>query len=138
MKSLLQVSMLLAMGGLVAAFQAPQLPPPFQTESVNNGPVVIAQPEGVQLKLPPGFKIRVAAEGFEVPRFMLRGPGGEILLSDSARDGAGAVYALVGPDRGGRFDQKTKLVEGLNRPYGLALWKDYLYVGEPERSPSAV
>ena len=74
----------------------------------------------------------MAAEGFEIPRFMVQGPGGEILLSDSARDGAGAVYALAGPDRDGRFDQKTKLIEGLNRPYGLALWKDYLYVGEPE------
>src|SRR6266571_3513532 len=104
MKSLLQVSMLLAVGGVLAAVQAPQLPPPFHTESVNNGPVVIARPEGVQLKLPQGFKI----------------------------EGAGAVYVLNGPDREGRFDQKTKIIEKLNRPYGLALWKDYLYVGEPE------
>src|SRR6266508_526229 len=133
MKSLLQVSMLLAVGGVLAAVQAPQLPPPFHTESVNNGPVVIARPEGVQLKLPQGFKIEVAAEGFEVPRFMLRGPSGEILLSDSAREGAGAVYVLNGPDREGRFDQKTKIVEKLNRPYGLALWKDYLYVAEARK-----
>src|SRR2546425_8982205 len=132
MKSLPQVSMLLAVGGVLAAVQAPQLPPPFQTESVNNGPVVVARPEGVPLKLPQGFKIEVAAEGFEVPRFMLRGPSGEILLSDSAREGAGAVYVLDGPDRQGRIAQKTKIIEKLNRPYGLALWKDYLYVGEPE------
>ena len=132
MKKLLQFSMLLALGGAGAAAQAPQLPPPFHSESVNNGPVVIARPEGVQLKLPPGFKIQAVAEGFEIPRFMVQGPGGEILLSDSARDGAGAVYALSGPDRDGRFGEKTKLIEGLHRPYGLALWKDYLYVGEPE------
>ena len=74
MKSLLRVSMLLAMGGGLAAFQAPQLPPPFHSESVNNGPTVIARPEGVQLKLHPGFKIEAAAEGFDVPRFMLRAP----------------------------------------------------------------
>ena len=60
MKSLLRVSMLLAMGGGLAAFQAPQLPPPFHSESVNNGPTVIARPEGVQLKLPPGLKIEAA------------------------------------------------------------------------------
>src|SRR5437773_3856666 len=132
MKSLLRVSMLLAMGGGLAAFQAPQLPPPFHSESVNNGPTVIARPEGVQLKLPPGFKIEAAAEGFDVPRFMLRAPGGEILLSDAARDGAGAVYVLGSPNREGKIDQKTKIIEKLNRPFGLALWKDYLYVGEPE------
>jgi len=103
--------MLLAMGGGLAAFQAPQRPPPFQSESVNNGPTVIARPEGVQLKLPPGFKIEAAAEGFDVPRFMLRAPGGEILLSDAARDGAGAVYVLNSPNREGRIDQKTKIIE---------------------------
>ena len=27
--------------------------------------------------------------------------------------------------------QRKKLIEGLDRPYGLAFWKDYLYVGEP-------
>src|SRR6266496_966530 len=131
MKSLLQVAMLLTMGGAVVAQQAPQLPPPFHSESVNNGPTVIARPEGVQLKLPAGFKIEAAAEGFDVPRFMLRAPGGEILLSDAARDGAGAVYVLDGPNREGRIDKK-KIIEKLNRPFGLALWKDYLYVGEPE------
>lgn len=132
MKTLFRISMLLAMGGAAAAVEAPQLPPPFQTESVNNGPVIIPRPEGAQLKLPPGFKIEVAAEGFEVPRFMLRAPGGEILLSDAAQDGAGVVYVLEGPNREGRIDQKRKIIEKLNRPYGLALWKDYLYVGEPE------
>jgi preprotein translocase SecY subunit len=32
----------------------------------------------------------------------------------------------------GKIDEKTKVIEGLTRPYGLALLKDYLYVGEPE------
>ena len=123
----------LAAAGTSPAFQErPQLPPPFHSESVRNGPMVVPAPGGVQLKVPAGFKVEVAAEGFEVPRFMLRGPGGEILLSDSARDGAGCVWLLLDADGDGRIDQKSKLIERLDRPYGLAWWKDYLYVGEPD------
>src|SRR5260370_16114425 len=50
---------------------------------------------------------------------MTLGPSQEILLSDSK---AGIVYILK-PER-------KKLIEKLDRPYGLAFWKDYLYVAE--------
>jgi glucose/arabinose dehydrogenase len=112
----------------VAVFQAEEikLPPPFATPSVNNGPRVIPQPEGAQLTLPQGFHAEVWAEGFQKPRFMTLGPSNEILLSDSAIAAAGAVYVF------GRDTQKKKLIEGLDRPYGLAFWKNYLYVAEPE------
>ena len=83
--------------------------------------MVIAQPQDVELKLPPGFKIEVAAEGFQVPRFMLMGPSQEILLSDAAKDGAGAVYVLRDLNHDGKLDEQTKIIDGLSRPYGLAL-----------------
>ena len=123
---------LLALATSALAQAPPALPPPFATESASNGPVVIAQPQDVQLRLPPGFKIEVAAEGFQMPRFMLLGASQEVLLSDAAKDGAGAVYVLRDRDHDGKIDEKTKIIEGLTRPYGLALLKDYLYVGEPE------
>ena len=101
------------------------LPPPGATPSVDNGPHVVDKPEGAELKLPTGFHVDVYAEGFERPRFMLLGPKGELLLSDSADRGTVYVFEDVN-----KPDQRTKLIEGLNRPYGLAFWKDYLYVGE--------
>lgn len=132
---------LAAAGAPVIAFQAqapaPQLPAPFHSEAVRNAPVVIPQPEGARLTVPVGFKVELVAEGFQTPRFMLLGPSKEILLSDSARDGQGgvgkgSVYVLRDVDGDGKLEQKTKIIEGLSRPYGLALWKDYLYVGEPD------
>jgi len=51
------------------------------------------------------------------------GPGGEVLVSDTVPNGS--VIAL-------RDGAKKVLISGLDRPYGLALWKEYLYVGEPE------
>jgi len=110
-----------------AIFYAQQkvLPPPFATPSVNNRPQVIRQPEGAKLTVPSGFQVEIYQEGFKVPRMMLLGPSNEILLSDAARGTAGAVYVLQGKER-------KAIIEGLDRPYGLALQDGYLYVGEPE------
>src|SRR5712692_4923643 len=117
---------------LAAQSVSKKLPPPFQTPSADNRPRVIPQPDGAQLKLPPGFTVDVAADGFDTPRFMLLGPGNEILMSDSgsSRENSGSVYVLLDKDHDGKIDAKTRIIEGLDRPYGLALWRDYLYVAE--------
>jgi glucose/arabinose dehydrogenase len=99
---------------------------------VNNGPRVIPQPTGAKLQVPQGFHAETYAEGFDKPRFMLQGPGGEILLTDSAPRPDGTVWALTDSNNDHKPDQRKKLVTGLDRPYGLAFWKDYLYVGEPD------
>ncbi|HXK62252.1 MAG TPA: PQQ-dependent sugar dehydrogenase [Acidobacteriota bacterium] len=102
------------------------LPTPYATPHARNGPRVIERPEDAQLQLPDGFQIGVWAEGFERPRFMLLGPSHEVLLSDSADEGA--VYALRDTDGDGKAESRHKLLDGMYRPYGLAFWNDYLYV----------
>jgi glucose/arabinose dehydrogenase len=124
-RSLLPAVALLAAGSGVFFAAEVKLPLPFATPSVNNGPRVIPKPASAHLSVPPGFKTEVWAEGFEKPRFMLQGPGGEILVSDAAARPQGAVYVI-------QNQQRKKILEGLDRPFGLALWKGYLYVGEPE------
>jgi glucose/arabinose dehydrogenase len=109
----------------------PTLPPPFHSPSADNRPRVISRPEGARLNLPEGFSIDVYADGFERPRFMAEGPSKEILVSDSAEKGA--VYVLVAKNQDLRVDSKQKLIDGLDRPYGLAFWKDYLYIAETTR-----
>ena len=99
-----------------------KLPAPFATPSADNGPHVVDKPEGAQLSLPAGFQVDIYAEGFEQPRFMALGPSNELLVSDAVKNGS--VYVLDDQK------QKKKLIGGLERPYGLAFWKDYLYVGE--------
>jgi glucose/arabinose dehydrogenase len=100
-----------------------KLPAPFASKSSSNMPKVVAQPEGAKLKLPPGFEITEWATDFKTPRFMLEGPHHEIIVSDSE---GGAVFVLT--DNG---KSRNKILSGLDRPYGLALWKNFLYVGEP-------
>jgi len=87
---------------------------------------VVEQPEGAELSLPEGFEISVWAEDFERPRFMLLGPNHEVLLSDSADEGT--VYVLRDTDQDGVADSRQPLIEGMYRPFGIALWRDYIYV----------
>jgi len=103
---------------------AAKLPPPYATPSVNNGPKVVERPNGARLQLPQGFHIEDYATGFDTSRFMLLGPSQELLMSDSSSPGK--VYVLTGNGK-----NRKVLIEGLDRPYGLALWKEYLYVAEP-------
>src|SRR5260370_1165075 len=110
----------------VQQFEA-KLPAPFATPSSDNRTRVVARPDGAQLQVPHGFEIEEYATGFNTPRFMYTAPGGEIILSDSS---AGAVYVLVDKNKSYKNPERKKILEGLTRPYGLAIWKDYLYVGE--------
>lgn len=107
---------------LVAQYKV-TLPPPYATPSARNSPRVVTRPNGARLKVPAGFEIEEYLSGFDVPRFMLLGPSGELLVADSARYGTGCVWVFRGKER-------KKLIDRLDRPYGLAFWKDYLYVGE--------
>ena len=117
---------LLACFGQVQQFES-KLPAPFATPSSDNRPRVVARPDGAQLQVPRGFEIEEYATGFNTPRFMLTGPNGEIILTDSS---AGMVYVLVDKNKSYKNPERKKILEGLDRPYGLAIWKDYLYVGE--------
>ena len=104
-----------------------KLPPPFHSPSVNNRPQVVPKPPEAELKVPQGFQIQEFATGFEKPRIMIYAPGGEIFMTESVPNGS--VLVLTGKDEKPAAKPR-KLIEGLDRPYGMAWWKDYLYVAE--------
>ena len=101
---------------------APKLPAPYATPTTPNPPKIVARPEGAEIRLPKGFEIEEYATGFARPRFMALGARGEVLLSDAVANGA--VWVLHGTER-------RKLVDNLDRPYGIAFWKNYVYIAEP-------
>ncbi|MGH9632000.1 MAG: PQQ-dependent sugar dehydrogenase [Bryobacteraceae bacterium] len=126
--------------GAALAWQAPKtlpqnaglspvkLPEPYATDSVRNRPDVVVRPEGAELEVPQGFTVEEFASDFERPRIMMYGPSNEILLSESAANGS--ILILLDKNNDGKPDERKKLIEGLDRPYGMAWWKDYLYVAE--------
>lgn len=106
-----------------------KLPPPFHTPSVTNRAQVIPRPDGAQLQVPQGFTVQEFASDFKTPRIMLYTPTGEILVTESTRNGRVLVISDKDNDNKADADRKV-LIEGLNRPYGMAFWKNYLYVAE--------
>lgn len=101
------------------------LPEPFHTPAVRNNSEVIPKPAGAMLQVPSGFAVDEYMSGFVRPRFMMLGSANEIILSDGgSRDKADGIVYLV------KDGTKTPLIQGLDRPYGLALNGDRLYVAE--------
>lgn len=124
------VLLAVALGAPAFAADPPKLPPPYHTPSASNAPRVVDRPNGARLTVPAGFTIEEYATNFSTPRYMIYGPSGEILLTESGRQGG--VYALVDKNRDGHIsdDEKVRLLDKLYRPFGLAIWNGYLYVGE--------
>jgi glucose/arabinose dehydrogenase len=107
--------------GVMAAQSDVKLPEPFATPSSKNAPKVVPRPTAAQLKVPEGFVVEEYLDGIERPRYMALGPSKELLIADNRA--GGAIWLVQGK-------QKKTLLENLDRPYGIAFWKDYLYVGE--------
>lgn len=100
------------------------LPAPYATPSASNAAKVTPKPEGAKLTAPAGFVVEEFASGFERPRTMLELPSGVILVVDSTPKGT--IHAL-------QLDKSKKpLLQNLERPFGLALNKGYLYVSEAQ------
>jgi len=96
------------------------LPEPYATSSAVNPARVVARPEGATLKVPDGFTVEPWAQGLPGARYMIQGPGGEVLISQMDE---GRVTAL-------RDGKAATLLDGLHGPYGLALHGEWLYVAE--------
>jgi len=90
------------------------------------GPAASAEPPPI--RVPPGFRAEVFAEGLGAARALAVDPAGAVLVSIS---NAGRVVALVpattGPPR------VVSIVTGLQLPHGLAFRDGYLYVAETGR-----
>jgi len=131
------MAMLLQLIATVASAQAPRyeikpsdLPPPNLAKEVNNSPRIVPEPQGTTLNLPPGFEIRTFAEGdFKLPRWMALAPNGDVFLADAEQ---GKIFILRDANHDGVSDERFTFAEGLNKPFGMAFWRDYFYVGNTD------
>jgi glucose/arabinose dehydrogenase len=81
-----------------------------------------------RMVVPPGFAVSVWAEGIEGARLLKFTPAGDLLVT-APREGA--VFLLERDANGdGKSDGTRKLVGDLDRPHGLELDGEWLYVAE--------
>ena len=103
------------------------LPAPQVLTGPRNQSRVIPKPEGAELTLPPGFKVDVFDEGeLQNPRQLALAPNGDVFVAESQ---PGRISILRDSNNDGRVDERFVFATGLTRPFGLAFWRDYLYVG---------
>lgn len=107
------------------------LPPPNASRDSSRPSRLIPRPNGASLRVPAGFTVNVFAEGdFRNPRWMTLAPNGDVFLADSR---AGTIYVLRDRDGDGAADFRAAFATGLQQPFGMAFWRDYLYVANTNR-----
>ena len=128
-------SALLACGAM-AGTQPPDLPAPYATPSASKVPRVVGWPANKTPTAPPGFVVNAYAQDLDNPRWLLVLPNGDVLVAEPRRSGsadvANRVTLLRDADGDGTAEQRFTLIEGLDRPFGMLLRRDRLYVASTD------
>jgi len=82
------------------------------------------------LTLPEGFTISVFAQNLGKARVLQFDPSGTLLLSINNE---GRVVALPDTDNNGKADKVVDVVQGLDKPHGLAFRENKLYIAETDK-----
>jgi glucose/arabinose dehydrogenase len=95
------------------------LPAPYTTRSVDNGPNIIDPPPGATLKVPPNFRVEQFASGLDNPREVRVAPNGDIFVAESA---PGRITVMRAADGASHPDFTETFAAGLKLPFGIAFW----------------
>lgn len=139
--------------GVMRKITAADLPAPFATESVDNGPTLINRPQDAWPIAPAGFKVELYAGGdaatpmqrsenkrathgpssgtFVMPRVIRTAPNGDLFVADSQ---AGSIFVLRGITSEDKAETVSEFAAGLDHPFGIAFYPSganpqYIYVG---------
>jgi glucose/arabinose dehydrogenase len=139
--------------GTMRKINAADLPTPFASDSVDNGPTLINRPSDAWPIAPAGFKVELYAGGdadtpmqraenkrethapasgtFVMPRVIHIAPNGDLFVSDSQ---AGSIFVLRGATAEGKAQAVSEFATGLDHPFGIAFYPagsnpQYIYVG---------
>jgi glucose/arabinose dehydrogenase len=109
------------------------LPRPFATGSSSNGVRVIAKPARAELKVPPGFEVKLFAGGLLGPRQMRVAPNGDIFIAET---NAGRIRVLRPAENGASPARNEVFAGGLRAPFGIAFYPaddpQWVYVGNTD------
>ncbi len=108
------------------------LPAPFATTPVGNGPRIVSRPEDAWPQAPTGFKVELYTTGLENPRLIRTAPNGDFFVAESA-PGRIMVFRGISPD--GKPEITSIFASGLTRPFGIAFYPlgphpRWVYVGD--------
>lgn len=103
------------------------LPAPYATPSAGNGSERVTRPRSAVPRVPQGFRAAVFAKGLDHPRWMTVAANGDVLLAEPRED---KVTLLRDGDGDGRAELTVTFADGFERPHGLAIQGEFLYVAD--------
>src|SRR3982751_3653934 len=95
------------------------LPKPYQSESVQNGPKLVKRPEGAVPQVPAGFKVDEFASGFKNPRLLRVAPNGDVFVAESRTN---LVRVIRSSKDGSKAEVNEIYATDLKRPFGIAFY----------------
>ena len=120
--------------GIVHKITVADLPAPYATTSIDNGPNLVARPKDAWPQAPSGFKVDLYAEGLNNPREIRAAPNGDVFLAES-EPGNIKVFRGIGKD--GKAEHVETFAQGLRQPFGIAFYPpgpnpQWVYIGDTD------
>ncbi len=107
-----------------------EMPEPFASQSVRRSSRKVDRPAGASLRVPEGFGVNTFSEGiFRNPRMMALAPNGDVFVSDSS---ANRIIVLRDKNGDGRADEDYVFTDDVTQPFGMAFYKEWLYVANTD------
>lgn len=109
------------------------LPPPYATESKTKFSKIIGWSEGKTPVAPEGFTVTKFADGFENPRWSYIAPNNDIFVVESGtKSSKNQITVLRDSDKDGKFETREVFINGLNKPFGMLVLKDFFYIANTD------
>ena len=117
--------------GVVHKVTVADLPQPYATSSVDNGPEMISRPAGAWPQATDGFKVEQYAIGLDNPRLVRAAPNGDLFIAESE---PGRVKVMRGI---GKAERTELFADGLRQPFGIAFYPsganpEFVYVANTD------
>jgi len=95
------------------------LPRPYATPSVDNGPELVPRPAGAWPQVLPGFKVELYASQLDNPRLIRTAPNGDLFVAESK---PGRIKVFRGISEHGKAERVEIFATGLKQPFGIAFY----------------
>jgi glucose/arabinose dehydrogenase len=95
------------------------LPKPYATRSIDNGPKLVKRPPNAWPHVPAGFKVEEFLTGLENPRLIRTAPNGDVFFAESD---PGRIRVVRAANGAGRPDVNEVFASGLVKPFGIAFY----------------
>lgn len=109
------------------------LPRPYATPTIDNGPHMVSRPEGAMPKVPEGFKVEAYVTGLQNCRYVTTAPNGDIFVVESGPE----RVKVIRPSTDGGSPQISVYTTGLSKPFGLTFYPSgnnpkYVYIANTD------